>query len=516
MLLICSSDYIESELTSELGKIPPSFLPLGGKRLYEHQAKTCCGEFSRKVISLPDDFEIPEFDKRRLDALGFEIIRVPNAFSIGEAIQYCINITGPHGQLAVLYGDTIIEDKEIYKEADVIGVSYTSLNYHWHDVEKNKDHDLVYNGFFGISSAKELVRYIALQKGDFLNALGEYSKNYKKLKQYKVKNWYDFGHSQTFYRSRTKFTTERAFNHLTIDNNIVEKTSEHKNKITAESKWFEAIPYYLKAHTPQYLGNFVNPKNNCFGYRTEYLNLCSLSELFVFGDLPTKSWASILKSCNDYLLKCKLDRWPEDFDTKNYIESIYVKKSRSRLKKYCSENNFNADIPLIFNGKKMPSLNEIMEICIARVTASHPVPAILHGDFCFSNIFFDFRGASIKVIDPRAMNFEEEFTLYGDLRYDLAKMLHSYIGYYDCIISQRYEMSFENYEIKFALEDKHTLDINSVNAILNAIPIKQHNVLEIVILLFLSMLPLHYDSSIRQQAFIANALRLYSLLEELE
>ncbi len=515
MLLICSSDYIESELTSEIGKIPPAFLPLGGKRLYEHQLACCKGDFTRKVISLPYDYKIPDFDIKRLEELGLEIIRVPDQFSIGEAIQYCINISGPHGKLSILYGDTVINDDDIYNMSDVIGVSYTASNYHWHNVENNNNQDLVYNGFFGISSAKELVRYIALCKGDFLAALKNYSEKYRVLNQYKVSKWYDFGHSQTFYKSRTKFTTERAFNHLTIEDNIVEKTSSHKNKVTAEAKWFTTIPFYLKAYTPQYLGDFISNKNGCYGYRTEYLNLCSLSELFVFGNLPTKSWATILGACNKYLVKCRLDSWPTNFNVKNYLNSIYVDKSKNRLDKYCQDSKFDPDAEVVFNGKKMPSINSIMDLCISRVMNSEPVPAILHGDFCFSNIFFDFRSESIKIIDPRAMDFDEKFTIYGDLRYDLAKMLHSYVGYYDCIISERYDLVFKDDCILFNLEQKKTLSIESVISILNVIDIKSHRVIEIVILLFLSMLPLHYDSSIRQKAFLANALRLFSLLEDM-
>ncbi|HIB1684226.1 TPA: hypothetical protein ACWV7L_005327 [Salmonella enterica subsp. enterica serovar Muenchen] len=514
MLLICSSDYIESELTSEIGKIPPAFLPLGGKRLYEHQLACCKSNFTKKIISLPYDYKIPDFDVKRLDDLGLEVIRVPKEFSIGETIQYCINISGSQGKLSILYGDTVIEDNDIYHMSDVVGVSYTTSNYHWYNVENNKD--LVYNGFFGISSAKELVRYIALCNGDYLAALKSYSDNYKVLKQHKVNKWYDFGHSQTFYKSRTKFTTERAFNHLIIENNIVEKTSSRKNKISAEANWFATIPFYLKVYTPQYLGNFVSNQNGFYGYRTEYLNLCSLSELFVFGNLPTKSWASILGSCNKYLIKCQLDSWPASFNVQDYLNSIYVKKSKKRLEKYCQDNKFDPDVEVVFNNKKMPSINYIMNKCISRVMYSDPVPAILHGDFCFSNIFFDFRSESIKIIDPRAIDFDGKFTIYGDLRYDLAKILHSYIGYYDCIISQRYDLAFTTDKIEFNLEEKKTLSIESVMSILNVIDIKKHHVIEIVILLFLSMLPLHYDSSVRQKAFLANALRLFSILEDME
>ncbi|EOH3326653.1 capsular biosynthesis protein, partial [Campylobacter jejuni] len=37
MILITSAKYSFSDFTLEFGKIPPSFLPLGNKRLYEYQ-----------------------------------------------------------------------------------------------------------------------------------------------------------------------------------------------------------------------------------------------------------------------------------------------------------------------------------------------------------------------------------------------------------------------------------------------------------------------------------------------
>ncbi|WP_251821349.1 hypothetical protein [Campylobacter jejuni] len=37
MILITSAKYSSSDFTLEFGKIPPSFLPLGNKRLYEYQ-----------------------------------------------------------------------------------------------------------------------------------------------------------------------------------------------------------------------------------------------------------------------------------------------------------------------------------------------------------------------------------------------------------------------------------------------------------------------------------------------
>lgn len=43
MILITSAKYSLPDFSLEFGEIPPSFLPLGNKRLYEYQAKLFIG-----------------------------------------------------------------------------------------------------------------------------------------------------------------------------------------------------------------------------------------------------------------------------------------------------------------------------------------------------------------------------------------------------------------------------------------------------------------------------------------
>ena len=57
MFLITSAAYISSGLVTEYGKIPPSFLPLQNKRLYEHQLALVKNE-ETIVLSLPAGFEV--------------------------------------------------------------------------------------------------------------------------------------------------------------------------------------------------------------------------------------------------------------------------------------------------------------------------------------------------------------------------------------------------------------------------------------------------------------------------
>ena len=139
--------------------------------------------------------------------------------------------------------------------------------------------------------------------------------------------------------------------------------------------------------------------------------------------------------------------------------------------------------------------------------------SIMHGDFCFSNILYDFRSQSIKVIDPRGIDFENNISNEGYLIYDLAKYFHSIIGLYDFIIAGNYKVECDN-------NNKFNFDIYRPDYIkeiqnqflktkINGISINQKSIFATMIHLFLSMLPLHKDDKKRQQALAANALRLY-------
>src|SRR5699024_6250012 len=101
------------------------------------------------------------------------------------------------------------------------------------------------------------------------------------------------------------------------------------------------------------------------------------------------------------------------------------------------------------NGYVLPSVLDIAQKCIKAVRNQPVIPGVFHGDFCFSNILYDSRGDRIKVLDPRGVSGSNE-SIYGDLRYDIAKLSHSVIGMYDHIIAER---------IDFIVHDDYHMDL---------------------------------------------------------
>lgn len=525
MILITSAQYMSEEFTSEFGKLPPSFLPVGNKRLYEHQAELFIALNETVYISLPDDFEIPHQDLIRLKRLNIKPIFISCDKSLAESIAFAlIDTLGEYEKVYILHGDTLF-DKLPLSEPNAFATGHSSENYNWASFEKgsngrisflplkndNVDAEIV-SGYFSFDSPVSLLKALSKSNGEFLSALNIYAKEIE-LCPVVVDSWLDFGHMNTYYRSKSTVTTQRSFNEMNITPRVVRKSSENKFKMLSEIQWFESIPAELKIYTPHYLNQTESRTH--FGYDIEYLYLPVLNELFVFGELPLRTWKKILKSCEEFLLTASRHK-PTQIPK---VNALYNKKLWQRLKSYCEPLKIDMGHTWKYNGKQIPSLQEISNDCLGIIASTPPNFSVVHGDFCFSNILYDFRLQAIRCIDPRG-HLEDDITMYGDLRYDLAKLCHSVIGGYDHIIAGNFSWH-ENapYNIEFELfNDSAAEKIESYlldNGLVGMDLIKD-GIYSIMITLFLSMLPLHNDKPMRQKAFLANALRLYIKMNEIK
>lgn len=130
MILITSAKYLSSDFTLEFGEIPPSFLPLGNKRLYEFQVELFENIKQKIFLSLPKSFCLNKFDQEKLDKLGVELIFVPENLSLGESIVYCLNITCMFDEkLYILHGDTFF--KKLSFNDNSLQIASVKENYNW-------------------------------------------------------------------------------------------------------------------------------------------------------------------------------------------------------------------------------------------------------------------------------------------------------------------------------------------------------------------------------------------------
>lgn len=507
MILITSAAYITPALASEFGKLPPCMLPVQNRRLYEHQISIVpSGE--QIVISLPQSYTLTAYDQRRLSSVGVKIVKVPDSFSLGQSLVYVLNVLGCYGEkIGILHGDTLFS--ELTDETDVCAVAKVEDNYDW-DMA-NVHNNSIYAGFFSFSNQSLLIQKITENEYNFIKGVKAYNE-VKHLENKMLPDWMDFGLSNTYYRSISKMTTQRFFNSMTVTRYSVRKSSKDKSKMAAESNWLMSLPSKMKHYAPTVWDSGEEDGEGY--YEIEYYYLSSLANLFVFSKNKPYVWEEIIDACVEYLndeASIKAEN-AEFYASQNDL--LYSTKTIKRLKEYARHTGISLDTPWRLNGIDTPSLMDIIadvEPYICKHDARFAT--LMHGDPCFSNILYDFRSKTIKVIDPRGRDVDGNMSIYGDFRYDVGKMAHSIIGLYDFIIGGMFEYvetAPYNISIHFEITDE-LLHIQRYfsNQTFGGYTLDELSTYPILIHLFLSMLPYHNDYPERQQAMLANALRLY-------
>jgi len=530
MILITSGAYVGQEIASELGLLPPSFLPAGNRRLFELQVESLGQAGEPVCLSLPEDFGLSGHDLGLLERAGVAVVRVPAGLSLGESVRHVLCCMLPlHGPLRILHGDTLIWDIP-FALTDVVSVGRTDAFYSWAEARPDEEGGVrivegmpggefrreVLSGYFCFSEPYVFVEALTRSGGKFVAGLNEYARR-RRLLPVNTGPWLDFGHLQTYYRSKAALTTEREFNSLDVTRRTVCKSGRKPDKIRAEAHWYDRVPASLRLYLPALLG--VEEGEKACAYRLEYLYFSTLSELYVFGRLPLFMWENIFQSCGEFLEACRAALGPEERVLAANLPDLYLDKTLARLETFARQRGVDLDAEWRYAGRPTPGLERLARLAAQAIPRSTAQDAgILHGDFCFSNILYDFRHATIKVIDPRGLAADGSPRLAGDLRYDVGKLAHSIKGKYDFIKTDRYALE-RNGRRGLVLEFPDEEPTRRIDALFTRMGIGRagcapRTILAVVVHLFLSMLPLHADRPDHQDAMLANALRLFLDLEE--
>lgn len=509
MILITSAAYVNPSLASEFGLLPPCMLPVQNKRLYMHQLKLFKDNQEPIYISLPETYELSSYDRNQLEQRNVTPIMVPDGLSLGQSVIYCLNSAGHFDEpLYILHGDTLFRDLSMSPDSYV--VSRAEDNYSWASV----DNDTIYAGFFAFSSQSLLIKCITRQGNSFIAGVEMYGMT-RPLEKITSDSWMDFGLVNTYYRSISNMTTQRVFNDLNIGRFSIKKSSHDVNKMMAEAQWILNLPKNLRHYAPAVWDSGTD--GDMGYYEMEYYYLSSLANLFVFCRHPLFVWNDILSACQLFIDDMSKHR-PESSDEISRIvannNELYLPKTIKRLTQYAQETGISLEHKWMLNGVETPSLQQIVQDTSLMIARDKPeFVTMMHGDFCFSNILYDFKSKSVKVIDPRGIDNDGNISMYGDMRYDVAKLAHSILGLYDFIIAGMYDYrEILPYEITLEFEELTSIKSTQEkfkSMLFAGYSISELSVYPIMVHLFLSMLPLHRDNPERQKAMLANALRLY-------
>ncbi|MDM5335694.1 hypothetical protein QUF84_00085 [Fictibacillus enclensis] len=282
----------------------------------------------------------------------------------------------------------------------------------------------------------------------------------------------------------------RFFNAISItgDGSKVKKTSQKNDILRSEILWYVQLPHSLRTYIPKLHNYSLSPKDMFI--EMERVHSPTLSQLYVQeADI---SWANVAKSLSHLLFDFKKHH---RLLSKSQIYTMYWKKTLDRLTEYLAQpRNFERFYKV--NGKAYPNplllLIEHRNYLLDILDTTNGT--IIHGDLCFSNIFFEEKSTSIKVIDPRG-HFGR-LTTFGDPRYDVAKLRHSLTGY-DFLIHDRFDVKNSSTSIDYLIQ-KHKNQGQINRELSDVLPLEDPAVRLIESLLFLSMLPLHQDFPRRQ------------------
>jgi hypothetical protein len=466
--IILSSKLVESTLKAQFGEILPIELPVQNKSLLFHQIESLQAICDSIYITSPLGYKLDSFNDIPRIELESNLTLIQVLGKISEKFDL-------NQRIFIYYGDSLFQNiGELESSNNYFFVQKPIHQYVWGFADEK---GLVPAGGI-IISIKEL-KYMLSDCSDF----DTFAKNIlqsSNIESFSDFEWLDFGHTLTFYNSRKRFLESRSFNKITQNGGYVTKSSKDVLKMWSEFNWLKSCKEKLPANVP-YVWNFsISNGEAC--YSIEYINHPPLSDIFVFGKISETFFIKILESIKRTLLKIRSC----NFETPNYIEINFLAEKLLKRKKDIIKITeiLNGDTDFVKN-----RIEENIEYFSNKKFEMVPI----HGDLCFSNILFDFSTFEPILIDPRGyISDEVGFSMYGPDSYDYYKLAHSYVIGYDFLIAgKEYHQLMSKTEIKRRLKvfcelfnlDKNDLKMGLMN-------------------LFLSMLPLHNDSTARQESFL--------------
>lgn len=477
--VILSSQRVTPELSIDFGDISPAEIPIANQPLIDFQFNALSYLCDKVYVTLRNDY----VDKILTNSKYIKI-PVSEDLKLVDLILYILK-KFEKDDILILYGDTLVEYPKNLKFSSpmIFATKDIKIQYpNWFELQKN----LFFCGslFFN----KETISHI-IEKN--YSGLSELLSSVKNFEYYILPSgkWYDFGHYHTYFNSKKSFLESRVFNNISITKNgFLRKSSSEIGKMIYEYNWLSQAEKIFPSIIPKVTNlNFI--ENYC-SYEVEYFNYPTLSDIFVFGNINADSEKKIIKSLVKQL---------KIFQKINFSEKVLKVNLLSDKLKMRKKEILNIQLTDDIN------VNDVEELINSNINYFSKMEfetVFMHGDYCFSNILFNRRTDQIKLIDPRGyVDGNEGSCIYGPEVYDYFKLAHSYISRYDSIIAGLNPDDFNIVALKKRLKFFCLLTKKSEELIING-----------MINLFLSMIPLHSDNLKRQTYFIKLSFKLNKLL----
>ncbi|MBI3837571.1 MAG: hypothetical protein HY288_06525 [Planctomycetia bacterium] len=328
-------------------------------------------------------------------------------------------------------------------------------------------------------------------------------------------DWLDCGNPDRQASSHRTLLQKRDFNELSIDSvmGTITKRSRYVEKFLDEINYLRLLPPDLAVLFPRVTGYSTDWQDPWL--TLEYYGYPTLAEVFVFENVDPGIWEQVFVHLRDILLQGFMrHRRPLG---PGVLEEMYLGKTRKRLENMTAPRELLELVqhpgPVVINGHEAPNISGLwsrLEKEVDRL-AENVQGSVVHGDLCLSNILYDLRSRICKLLDPRG-SFGAS-GIYGDPRYDVAKLYHSIYGLYDFITNDLFHVSINGSRVDLEIRSRpqHRQIQERFEKVFFA-EFDRREILLITGLLFASMPALHYDAPRRQMAMYARALELFGEL----
>ena len=315
----------------------------------------------------------------------------------------------------------------------------------------------------------------------------------------------------------------RAYNRFEIN-----KTRGIIRKLSSTERLRDEIWYYLKINRnfpgqailfPRVIDSWSHTKDYWIDLEMySYPNTGS----YLFGDNVMPSWTEFFTSVRDILAEWStispLMEWTAD-EVQQAATDMYITKTEREFNNFYDgwrdkfEHLFIGETPtqtVIINEKEY-FMFEIIWPQIKQYIQDHMLnftPSLIHGDCCFSNILYGHDKNIIRFIDPRG-SFGKT-GIYGDIRYDVAKLSHSIDGTYEAFITDKFSVHADNNSYELIIKNNDA-ELKLAQTEFESIFFPTFKKKEIKIIqgcIFIGMVARHYDNLERQRAMHLTGVRL--------
>lgn len=478
----------------ELGKnYPKAILPFKEKPIIIHQIEWMeqhgCDDIRVVVNHQSEMIE----DILKIYNKTVTIIKQTNQSGLSGAVYQALSKSDSGKPVLITLGDLIVNEQILKKfDENFISIKYVPDYSRWCMVEISENNSLKFidkpkekpntefalSGIYFILDSKDLFDAISKQfslyytiNNEFqLSTALQFISEEQKISVRDI-DIIDFGTLDEYLKNKS-IKQSRSFNFIVEDDMFIEKSSEkYPEKIVKEFNWYNNLPDTIKYHTPKiFKSDFFNSIDYP-SYKMEKILAPTLREIYLYLDDSLETWESIFESIFGLL-----DEMRKYGSENTFMEDIVI-KTKSRVSAI--------DIPIDYG---------MIDYFINTFTVANKSfdigYSLIHGDFCFSNLFFEYNTNKIIMIDPRG-------ELFGSHYYEIAKLFHSIVYDYDFIDSELYIKTSENFQIY----NKGKLKIKELFLQIIGQRYTHQEIQYIKLItasLFLSMIPLHSHDKTNQ------------------